>query len=169
MAITEAFRRVLAAEMRLTRGRVVGVEPDGQLCVRLGAAGAPEIACDVLRAAPVAAGWLQVGNEVLVARGEGPGNSGVILGAIGPTAGFAAVPDAVPDAKVPEVSPPIPEDAPVIKHREIVIEAGDELTLRCGEASIRITRDGKIVIRGEHILSRAKGTQRIKGGSVAIN
>jgi hypothetical protein len=64
---------------------------------------------------------------------------------------------------------PSPDEPQTIRHRRIVIEAGEELTLQCGEASIRITRDGKVMIRGEHILSRAKGTQRIKGGSVAIN
>ena len=51
----------------------------------------------------------------------------------------------------------------------VVIEADEELLLRVGESSIKISRDGKVVIRGEHVLTRAKGTNRIKGGSVAIN
>jgi hypothetical protein len=72
-------------------------------------------------------------------------------------------------AETPPVGP-MHRDSPLkLESRDIVVEAGDTLTLKCGEASIQITRDGKIVIRGEHILSRAKGTQRIKGGSVAIN
>jgi hypothetical protein len=62
------------------------------------------------------------------------------------------------------------EAAPrVIEGRTVRIEAGDELTLQCGAASITIVRDGRVIIRGEHVLTRARGTNRIKGGSVAIN
>jgi hypothetical protein len=71
---------------------------------------------------------------------------------------------------VERTADPSPETAEHrLHHRRIVVEADEELTLQCGDASIQIRRDGKILIRGEHILSRAKGTQRIKGGSVAIN
>jgi hypothetical protein len=41
--------------------------------------------------------------------------------------------------------------------------------LRCGEASISLSRDGKVVIRGRHIVSHASGVNRIRGGSVELN
>ena len=45
----------------------------------------------------------------------------------------------------------------------------DELTLRCGKASITLTKSGKIILRGKYIVSRSEGVNRIKGGSVQIN
>lgn len=51
----------------------------------------------------------------------------------------------------------------------LIIEAEHELTLRCGKASITLTRDGKLLLRGTYVSSHAKGTNRIKGGSVRMN
>lgn len=53
--------------------------------------------------------------------------------------------------------------------KRVLLEGSEEIVLRCGEASITMRRDGKIVIRGTHLLSRSKWTNRIKGGSVQIN
>lgn len=50
-----------------------------------------------------------------------------------------------------------------------VIEAERELVLRCGKASIRLTADGAVIVRGTRILSRAEGDNRIQGGSVSLN
>ena len=47
--------------------------------------------------------------------------------------------------------------------------ARDEVVLRCGEASITLRRNGRIVIEGACVESRARGTHRIKGGHVLIN
>lgn len=52
---------------------------------------------------------------------------------------------------------------------EVVIGALEQLTLHCGEASITLTADGQILMRGEYISSHATGTQRIKGAAVRIN
>lgn len=51
----------------------------------------------------------------------------------------------------------------------VVIEAEQEITLRCGDASITLTRAGKVLIRGAYVLARASGVNRIQGGSVQIN
>ena len=50
-----------------------------------------------------------------------------------------------------------------------VVNAEREIELRCGEASITLTRAGKVLIKGEYILTRAKGLNRIKGAAVSIN
>jgi hypothetical protein len=50
-----------------------------------------------------------------------------------------------------------------------VLEATEALTLRCGEASIELRADGSAIVKGEDVLLRAKGTQRIRAGNVAIN
>ena len=49
------------------------------------------------------------------------------------------------------------------------IEASESLTLKCGAASIDLRADGKVMVRGEDVLLRAKGTQRIRAGTVSIN
>ena len=53
--------------------------------------------------------------------------------------------------------------------KRLTFTAEQEIVLRCGEASITLTRAGKVIIRGEYLLSRSTGTNRIKGGSVQIN
>lgn len=61
------------------------------------------------------------------------------------------------------------EDEPT-KLRCCLESRGDrELVLRCGKASITLTRSGKIILRGTYISSRSSGVIRIKGGSVQIN
>ncbi|HBO1400655.1 DUF6484 domain-containing protein [Pseudomonas aeruginosa] len=44
-----------------------------------------------------------------------------------------------------------------------------EIVLRCGKASITLTRAGKVIIHGAYLSSRSTGVNRIKGGSVQIN
>jgi hypothetical protein len=51
----------------------------------------------------------------------------------------------------------------------VMLTAEREIVLRCGEASITLTRAGKVLIRGAYILSRSSGANRIKGGSIQLN
>ncbi len=53
--------------------------------------------------------------------------------------------------------------------KRVTLEAQEEIVLKCGKGSIMIRKDGKIVIKGTHLLSRSSGPHRIKGGSVNIN
>ena len=53
------------------------------------------------------------------------------------------------------------------QRHEIVAER--EIVLRCGEASITLTRAGKVLIKGNYILSRSSGHNKIKGAAVDIN
>ena len=50
-----------------------------------------------------------------------------------------------------------------------VIEAQREIVLRCGDASITLTRAGKVIIKGNYILSRSTGYNKIKGAAIDIN
>lgn len=50
-----------------------------------------------------------------------------------------------------------------------VINARDALTLRCGKASITLTAEGRVTIRGTDILTRAEGANRVQGASVQLN
>lgn len=51
----------------------------------------------------------------------------------------------------------------------IVLSARQNITLKCGKASITLTKSGKVILRGAYLLSRSSGVNRIKGGSVQIN
>jgi hypothetical protein len=51
----------------------------------------------------------------------------------------------------------------------LTLTADREIVLRCGKASLTLTRAGKVLIRGAYLLSRSSGVNRIKGGSVQIN
>ncbi|WP_374644630.1 hypothetical protein [Tabrizicola sp.] len=52
---------------------------------------------------------------------------------------------------------------------KLVIEAGREMVLRCGKASITMTADGRVTIRGTQVLSRSEGPNRVQGASVQLN
>jgi len=66
-----------------------------------------------------------------------------------------------------------PGDATPVEVRldgeQLVLTGKQEIVLRCGKASITLTRAGKVLIRGAYLLSRSSGANRIKGGSVQIN
>lgn len=51
----------------------------------------------------------------------------------------------------------------------LVLSAKKSITLKCGKASITLTKSGKVLLRGAYLLSRSSGVNRIKGGSVQIN
>ena len=51
----------------------------------------------------------------------------------------------------------------------LVVSAKDQLVLRCGKATITLTKAGKVLIQGTYVSSRSSGVMRIKGGSVQLN
>jgi len=59
-----------------------------------------------------------------------------------------------PAAKVPET---------------LKVESRRELVIECGKSKIALRADGRIEIRGGHLISRSSGPNKIKGGTVHIN
>lgn len=49
------------------------------------------------------------------------------------------------------------------------VESNRELVIECGKSKIAMHADGRIEIRGGHLISRSSGPNKIKGGSVHIN
>ncbi len=49
------------------------------------------------------------------------------------------------------------------------LTAQKEIELRCGSSSIVLKRDGRILIKGSRLVSRASGVNKVKGASVQIN
>jgi hypothetical protein len=70
-----------------------------------------------------------------------------------------------------------PPPRPVVKKpltaevdgERLVFTADHEIVFRCGQASLTLTKAGKVLIKGAYLLSRSSGVNRIKGGSVQIN
>lgn len=76
---------------------------------------------------------------------------------------------AQPTAAPAQASQDRPAIAAKIDGEQIVLSADKEIVLRCGDASITLTKVGKILIRGKYILSRSSGVNRIAGGSIQLN
>jgi hypothetical protein len=53
--------------------------------------------------------------------------------------------------------------------RRMIVSAKEQLVLRCGSASITLTKAGKVIIHGAYVCHRSSGVIRIKGGSVQLN
>lgn len=51
----------------------------------------------------------------------------------------------------------------------VTLTGKQQIVLKCGKASITLTRAGKVIIKGAYLSSRSTGVNRIKGGSVQIN
>jgi len=57
----------------------------------------------------------------------------------------------------------------IVDGKKIVFDAEKEIELRCGKSSLIMRKDGRIVIKGTHLASRASSVNKIKGAAVRIN
>ncbi|HVR64885.1 MAG TPA: DUF6484 domain-containing protein [Polyangia bacterium] len=102
----------------------------------------------------------------------------IVVGMVQPDAG-AGLFGALLAQQTKSPSPPPVSPGPVsrpaapavarVDGKRVVIEGKDEVTLKCGDASITLLRDGKMILRGAYVETTAKGVNRIRGGSVKIN
>jgi len=127
------------------RARIVGFSEDGVCGVALTPEGEP-IPCDLLESSDVPLQSLAEGDEVMVwvPASPGPERHGVVMGRI-----RKAGPGNVPG--------------------ELYLRASKSLTLQCEDGSITLRSDGKILIKGKELVSRAEGTNWVKGAAVSIN
>lgn len=56
-----------------------------------------------------------------------------------------------------------------IDGEEITFTSRKKTVIRCGSASITMTREGKVIIKGDYVLSSSTGFNQIKGGAIVIN
>ncbi|WP_437683936.1 DUF6484 domain-containing protein [Sorangium sp. So ce131] len=131
-------------------GRVAALDPEGAGATVTFAGGPPE---GLPARAMVSLDAADVGREVALMFEGGSPRRPIVMGRmVSPAlAGSAQAPVADADGK------------------RIEIVAEQEIVLRCGDASITLTRAGKILLRGAYVLSRSSGVNRIQGGSVQIN
>lgn len=103
------------------------------------------------------------GREVLLGFDSGDSNSPIIIDTICKTLEDTAgtSPDRVSEVHEPETLE--------VDRKRLVLDAVEEIVLRCGEASITLTSAGKVLIKGNYLVSRSSGANSIKGSSVRIN
>ena len=100
-----------------------------------------------------------------------PDQGAALLGSLLAQPVKAAPASAVEPARAPVRSSEASR-APVVARvdgKRVVIEGRDEVTLKCGDASITLMRDGKMILRGTYVETTSRGVNRIRGGSVKIN
>jgi hypothetical protein len=147
--------RILAAPVRAAApttgalvGTLAGFDPEGRPLVdfprRRGAR--PLVARTAVRLGPS-----DVGTEAVLVFEGGDAGSPIVVGLLRPT---------VPAAAAYAVE---------LDGERLVLTAEHEIVLRCGEASITLTRAGKVLLRGTYLSSRSSGVNRVRGGSVQIN
>ncbi len=100
---------------------------------------------------------VMIGRDVLVLFAGGDVQAPIVMGVIEPHALVETPPQ------------PEPGVAVTVDGERHVIEAEREIVLRCGDASITLTRAGKVIIKGNYILSRSTGYNKIKGAAIDIN
>ena len=137
-------------------GRLADLAPDGTPLVDFpgNGEGAPLAA---LSAAAI--GAEAVGREVALLFADGDPRRPFVVGLLQPPA----------EAEAEIVTEPAEPVTARVDGEEVVITADKQIQLKCGRASITLTRAGKVLIRGAYLLSRSSGANRIKGGSVQIN
>jgi hypothetical protein len=137
-------------------GVLAGISPSGGLLIDF----TGNTNCEPLPARTmIHAGSNDIGREVALLFEGGDPRRPIVMGFVAPVSGNGET--------APATARALP--AAEVDGERIVFTAEQEIVLRCGQASITLTRAGKILIRGAYLLSRSSGVNRIKGGSVQIN
>lgn len=97
-----------------------------------------------------------IGHGVVLVFEQGEPTQPIVMGVLRGTPGW---PMADPPAQVEVYA----------DGQRLVVSAKEQLVLRCGKASITLTRAGKVLIQGAYVSSRSTGVNRVKGGSVQLN
>lgn len=124
----------------------------------------------------------EIGQDVAISFAQNQNGSVIVMGVIRrvlddvinftsdnkPTSGLIEKSD---DLKNADIKSEVANDTPevLVNGNKLEISAADEITLRCGKASITLNKQGKILIKGEHMLNRMSGAYKIKSGSIQLN
>jgi hypothetical protein len=134
----------------LVRARVESVGPSGEILVSDPDGTMERQPCDILQTAEQSSLHLKSNDTVLVWIPTVEEDSRpVIIG------------------RVAAPSDPLKNETPCAG--DLLLEAKESLTLKCGDGSITIRADGKVLIKGKDLVSSAIRMNRIKGGAVSIN
>jgi hypothetical protein len=151
-------RESIQSSLNIQRGFIVSIGSDGIILVESKLTHATH-ACRFLQIG-VGVPSLIIGDEILFLLNEGD-TDGYVIGAI-------RKPLSVPSNQEHN-SKTIPFDNQLQDCYELRFDAKERIELRCGTSSITLQRNGKIILKGVEILSRAAKQNKIKGAVVRIN
>lgn len=151
---------------RILTAVVDDISPDGVARVTFSGEDQSRDAASMLRFPSAAeASEALLGSTVMVL--APPSAQPVILGIVGERVWDQREGQPVADARVK-----LPADeirALQLDKRRLDLEASEEIRLTCGKSSLVLRRDGMVIVRGVQIVSRATQSNKIRGGTVAIN
>ena len=170
-----------AAAGGLLIGKVVSLTSHGNPLI---AYDAPTRQSPVEALTTVALDQESIGKEVVISFAQNNGGMAIVMGVI-----RRALDDVLAQqtAPIPEAVSTQQEEASIAQEKslsastmtekpEVIVDgnkleitAAEEITLRCGKASITLNKNGKILIKGEHMLNRTAGSYKIKSGSIQLN
>ena len=157
-------------------GRLLATSAPGALIVDFeGNARGPLAARSVVALDAAALGQALAQRQLVVLLFEnGDARLPIIVGLVPSDPGAALLGTLLASTSLPAPlpAPASPSARPVearLDGKRVVLEGKEEVVLKCGEASITLRRDGKLLLRGAYVETHAKGVNRIKGGSVKIN
>ena len=104
----------------------------------------------------------EIGAEVVLWFQDGDVSRPLVMGCIRPVRRAAPPPAADVEINLSSI-------VDSLSREDVRIGAMQTLTLRCGRATITLTREGQVLINGTYVETRASGTNRVQGGSVRIN
>ena len=148
------------SENRRRFGCLAGIDDSGRLLIVVDGSSKPQVALTTVRMSRDEFRE-SVGERVVI---DFDGGKPIVTGIIQTKATLAL-------REVLEIAAPIerPSNVIVDNQAQHIIEAQEELTLKCGKASITLRKNGKVIIRGVDVLTDADGCNRIRGGVVDIN
>jgi hypothetical protein len=149
---------------RVTRGVIVGWKPGQGVLVELGDGAKTGARREVLLAStmvPMTADELDRAaverRTVMLVFEDGDRKRPAILGLLAPV----PAPPSRTAAK--------PGEPAALGGDVVIVRGRDSIELRCGDASITLRKDGKILVRGTNVTSRASKENRVVGGSIHFN
>jgi hypothetical protein len=104
---------------------------------------------------------LVIGSQVLITCQAGDPAMAILVGIV--------IDIGHPRHKALRAEVPVCPDMVQIDGKRVALDAKQELVLSCGKGSMSLTADGRIVIKGIEITTRALRKHKIKGGTVDIN
>lgn len=165
------FKDVAPGEIII--GVLTGINEQGQPLVNFQEA---KTDTPVIALSTVALNQQQIGRQVALLFAEGNPEKPVVMGLI-----HSALDAMIENFEMPVEDENTQEesldnteaktqiDDAYLDGKRVVLEGKEEIVLKCGDASITLTKAGKILIRGKYLQSRSTGVNRILGGSVQVN
>ena len=142
-------------------GRILRIDDAGRILVDFPDNPGEAVPARCTRSAVANSGTgLQGGREVLLAFENGDPRRPIVVDSL------HSLVDDLAEATVATGTSP---HEVTVDGQRVLLQAEHEIVLQCGKASITLTRAGKVLIKGEYVLSHATGENRVRGGSTAIN